>query len=376
MQVRKDTLVNIVLLLLIMPALAVGAALLWFRRPGAAEKLAVYEKPGEPGSYETRFEAMGTRGRFQAAAPDAAAAERMFDDALGQVRMLEARMSTYRPESEIGRLNQFGAQQPVEVSEDTRAVMQKAVEVARLTNGAFDVAYAPLRTLWRRAEKEGQVPAPDAIQKTLEAVGSNKLIIEGNRIRFSVPGMEVDLGAIAKGYGVDLAARTLQQHGAASGIIDLGGNLRLFGLPAAGGKWRVLVNPPPGATEQIVLALPPCGVATSGDYERFFTVGSKHFSHIIDPRTGWPVERMPSVTVVALDATTADALGTGVSVMGEKDGLALMEALPEVQCMVMVRQPGGSIRRSMTTGFDKLIDTITESRAAAEAPSGQQREGE
>jgi thiamine biosynthesis lipoprotein len=376
MQVRKDTLVNIVWLLLLIPALAVGAALLYSRRPGAAEKLAVYEKAGEPGSYETRFEAMGTRGRFQAVAPDAAGAQRMFKDALRQVQMLEALMSTYRPESEISRLNQLGAQRPVEVSKHTLAVLQKAVEVARLTNGAFDVAYAPLRTLWHRAEQEGRVPAPDAIRKTLEAVGWKKLAIEGNQVRFSVPGMEVDLGAIAKGYAVDLAAQTLQQDGATSGIVDIGGNLRLFGAPPRGGKWSVLVNPPPGATEQIVLGLPPCGVATSGDYERYFAVGGKRFSHIMDPRTGWPVADMPSVTVVAADATMADAIGTGVSVLGEKEGIALIETMPEVQCMVMVRQSDGSIHKSMTAGFHKLIDSITQVRAEGAAPSGQEREGE
>ncbi len=356
-------------------AVAFVAAAVWLRRP-AADEPAVNERPGEPGTYETRFDAMGTRGRFQAAAPGAAAARRMFGHALREVRTLEDLMSTYKPASEVSRLNRLGADGPVVLSRDPMAVIRKSVEVARLTGGAFDVAYAPLRTLWRRAQNDGRVPTDADVRKTLETVGSDKLIVEGDTVRFGVRGMEVDLGGIAKGYAVDLATGILQREGATAGIVDLGGNLRLFGEPPGGGKWRVEVNPPPGATEDIILALPPCGIATSGDYERYFTVGGRRFSHIIDPRTGWPVEAMPSVTIVAPDATTADGLSTGVSVLGVKEGLAAARKAPGVECMIMSRRPDGSLEKTMTPGFEKLIDSVTPLRPGPDAaPAGEAREG-
>jgi thiamine biosynthesis lipoprotein len=168
--------------------------------------------------------------------------------------------------------------------------------------------------------------------------------------------MEVDLGGIAKGYAIDAAAEALQAAGASSGLVDIGGDLRLFGSPSGGGKWRVEVRRPRGVEEAIILKLDPCAVTTSGDYARWFPVAGKHYSHIVDPCTGWPVPDVPSVTVVAPDATTADALATGLSVMGAAKGVALVDALPGVECMMMTRGPDGSVTRHLSRGFQDLIE--------------------
>lgn len=324
--------------------------------PAAASELVVQEKAGKPGRYETSFQTMGTDCRLEVAAGDAAGARRMFEAALPQLRTVERLMSSYQPDSEVSRLNRSDPGQRVELSDHTLAVMRTAGEASRLTGGAFDVTYAPLRTLWRRAQQADQTPGQDAIEQALAAVGHAKLVLEDDRARFAAEGMTVDLGGIAKGYAIDLATEALQAAGARAGIVDIGGDLRLFGLPEGGGRWRVLVARPPDIHETIVLRVPPSAVTTSGDYARHFSVEGRQFSHIIDPRTGWPVTDVPSATVVAPDATMADALATALSVLGAAEGVPLIDSLPDVECMIMERQPDGTVRKVMSKGFSELVE--------------------
>ncbi|MHC4592576.1 MAG: FAD:protein FMN transferase [Planctomycetota bacterium] len=327
------------------------------RSPAARNGLPVRARPGKADRYETVFQVMGTDGRLEAVAPDEAAARRMFEAALPQLRMVEQLMSTYRPDSDVSRLNQFGAQRPVALSEHMLAVMRKSVELSRLTGGAFDVTYAPLRTLWRRAQQEARMPDAEAVDEALAAVGWAKLVVEDDRVGFAVQGMEVDLGGIAKGYAVDLAAAALQETGASAGIVDIGGDLRLFGTPGAGGRWRIRIQQPPGVEEEWTLDLPACAVATSGDYARWFSIGDERLSHIVDPRTGRPVAGMASVTVTAPDAMTADALATALSVMGPEAGVKLVDSLPDVECMIVTADAAGSARTRMSAGFPPLLES-------------------
>ncbi|MHC4789125.1 MAG: FAD:protein FMN transferase [Planctomycetota bacterium] len=244
----------------------------------------------------------------------------------------------------------------MEPSEHTLRVLRKSVAMYELSGGAFDVTYAPLRSLWRRAQREGRMPDRAALERALVAVGSGKLVFEDGGVQFAVEGMEVDLGGIAKGYAIDLAAEALRQAGARAGIVDIGGDLRLFGLPEPGGRWRISVRRPPGVERDWVLAVGPCAVATSGEYARGFRIGDRWLSHIVDPRTGRSVERMLSATVVAADAMSADALATAVSVLGEEEGGALVDSLPGVECMIMIGRPDGGVRTQMSAGFAELVE--------------------
>jgi thiamine biosynthesis lipoprotein len=204
--------------------------------------------------------------------------------------------------------------------------------------------------------RENREPDQAAVDKALAAVGWRTLQLTDSTARFTVPGMEVDLGGIAKGYAIDLAAEALQEEGAAAGIVDIGGDLRLFGNGPTKGNWRVLVRRPPGVEEEYILDVGPCSVTTSGDYERWFRIGERRFSHIVDPRTGQPVARTPSVTVVAPDATMADGLATAISVMGAEKGVALADSLDGVECMVMERTAESSVRLHMSAGFAELLE--------------------
>jgi thiamine biosynthesis lipoprotein len=319
-------------------------------------ELRVLPRPGKPGRFDASFEVMGTVARFEVAAASRREAERMLVPAVARARHIEDMMSTYRPDSEVSRLNRQGAAGPVPVSDDTRTVLLQAVEMARLTGGAFDVTYAPLRTLWRKAAAEGRVPSQEDIDRARAAIGSEKLLIGPGGVRFAVPGMEVDLGGIAKGYAVDMAAEALQKAGAKSGIVDIGGDLRLFGTPPEPGHWLIQVRRPPDVEQDYVLRLPSCGVRTSGDYERGFSVGDKRYSHIVDPRTGWPVGTVPSATVIALGTAQVNGLSAGISVLGAAEGVRLIDSLPDTECMIMERLPEGGVKVHMSDGFAQLVE--------------------
>jgi thiamine biosynthesis lipoprotein len=323
---------------------------------GGRAALPVQQRGDRRDRFEAQFEAMGTQGRFDVLCPSARAAQRMFQSALARVQRVEQLMSTYRPDSEVSVLNRDGAAGPVALSPETMVVMRAAVAMSELTGGAFDVTYAPLRTLWRGAVRENREPGQAALDGALAAVGWRKLQLTDSSARFTVAGMEVDLGGIAKGYAIDLAAEALQEQGAEGGIVDIGGDLRLFGRGSAQGKWRVLVRRPPGVEEEYILVVGACSVTTSGDYERWFRIGERRFSHIVDPRTGRPVARVPSVTVVAPDATMADGLATAISVLGAEKGVELADSLDGVECMVMEWTGESGLRVHMSAGFAGLLE--------------------
>ncbi len=328
---------------------------LWRHARPEEPRLRVWQQPGKAGRYETRFSPMGTDARLVVRAESTEDARRMLRPAVEAVRRVERLMSAYRPDSEVSRLNEHTSDRPVAISPETLEVLRRAVEMSRLTDGAFDVTYAPLRTLWRRAAERGKPPSEQELEATLQKVGSQKLAIQDGRMRVMEPGMKIDLGGIAKGYAIDAAIEAMRAEGASAALVDIGGDLRLLGRPGPDEPWRIRVRPVEGMKEGLILALPPCAVTTSGDYARGLRIGERWFSHIIDPRTGRPVASVPSATVVARDATTADALATAISVLGPREGVALVNSLPETECLVLSRREDGSLERHPSSGFDRYV---------------------
>jgi len=350
--------------------LVLAGALPGCRRPTAgsarqpAGALRVERDPAHPGRFFARIDTMGTEGTLMVLLPDGGASEEraagMLEAAVAPVNRVMRTMNTYDPDSEVSRLNRLGAGEAVELSPDTMRVLKESVRFSRLSGGAFDVTYAPLRTLWRAAQRDDRLPTEEEIRKAQEAIGADKLELSDHAARFSRPAMEVDLGGIAKGYGIDLAAEALLAAGCTSGLVEIGGDLRLIGHREGGEKWKVQTRDPrPGVHEPMYLRLADAAVATSGDYARYFTVQGRRLSHIVDPRTGRPVSDMPSVTVVAPDATTADALATAISVLGPKEGVELIDRCPGVECMIMYRVPteaGEEVRVVFSRGFRELME--------------------
>ncbi|MBM4026225.1 MAG: FAD:protein FMN transferase [Planctomycetes bacterium] len=288
---------------------------------------------------------MGTFSRVIVIAPSQSAAQRCIEAAFDVQDRVESLMSYHREDSELSKINRYAAERPVPVSDWMFEVLQEAVRFHELSEGAFDVTVGPLMDLWRRAGKTNVLPTEEALAEARRKVGSDKLILDpkNRTVRFAVEGMRVDLGGIAKGYAVDKAVEAMIKRGARGGLVDLGGNIRVFGrAPAGQERWRIGLQDPNVAPDQfggspplLVLEMTDASVATSGHYRRFTKVQGQTQSHILNPRTGAGAGALASDTIIAPDAISADALSTAVSVLGLEKGLALIERLPAVEVILI-----------------------------------------
>jgi thiamine biosynthesis lipoprotein len=244
------------------------------------------------------------------------------DIAFREIKRIEGLLSLYINDSEISQLNKKGR---LKASPETIYVIKKAGEFWQATQGTFDITIAPLMELWGFYDKNYRVPEDSEIEQRLGLIGFDKLKIDDNIIEFKAKGMKIDLGAIAKGFAIDCAVKKLQLAGIKSALLNAGGDIFCLG-DKQGIPWRVAVR----SGEQIdydgYLELKDMAVATSGNYEQYFFVNDTRYCHILNPKTGRPAESgIASITVIANDCLSADALATSIFVLGEEDGKELAE---------------------------------------------------
>lgn len=276
------------------------------------------------------------------------------EQSFGMLQEVDRIMSDYKPDSDLSRLNAARAGEPVSINPKLSDVLRASMKYTSMSGGAFDPSGRPLFQLWKSAGKKGQLPTEQEIADARSHVGWDKLTLQDGLATKSDPGLQIDLGAIAKGYGVDLAVERLRQAGMAGGLVEAGGDLRVFGQSPDGKAWRIGVQHPfrRGALCG-TLVLKDLAVATSGNYERFTEIGGKRYSHILDPRTGRPVDFAPSVTVVARDCMTADAWATTLSVLGPS-AMQAAEQAEGVEVMMVIGTPEQHTIQ-YTQGFRPLL---------------------
>jgi thiamine biosynthesis lipoprotein len=312
---------------------------------------------------------MGTFAHLKVIAKDKETAERCVEAAFAELKKVDELMSDYKSESQISRVNRDAFKRTVKIDGSTFHVLQKSVEFSRLSGGAFDITIAPLAELWRTAAESNSVPTEQELADARSKVGYEKLILDANEmtVRFAVEGMKLDLGGIAKGYAIDRAVEAMRSSEAVGGMVDVGGDIRCFGLPPKGKKtWRIgLQNPAEtdsdeetlaGGADQvlIVLVFNDAAVATSGGYRRFVLIEGKKHSHIINRNTATSADALSSVTIISQDALDADALATSVSVMGPEKGLALIEKIPDTEAILISSSPDYQLIK--TTGAGKYME--------------------
>ena len=310
---------------------------------------------------------MGTACKFTAVARfnQLYLAEDALDAAEQQVRGVESLMSVHLAGSEIDRFNAAAAGAPFPLTADTLSVLTQARRLAEATDGAFDVTCYPLVRLWSAAGKAGRVPDPRELAEALKRVGIQHLQFDPCGVTKLVEGVEADLGGIAKGYAVDKALLTIKSAGLAGGLVEIGGDLRCFGATDRRKPWVIGIRHPFAKDKTCgTLLLSEAAVATSGDYERSFEIDGRRYSHILDPRTGLPVEYVPSVTVVSRAGTSrhasaaeADAWATALSVMGPS-GMECVEGIEGLEAMMVLGTPQ-ELEIRKTSGFEALLEPGT-----------------
>ena len=266
-------------------------------------------------------------------------------------------MSTYDPDSELSRFNRFASTDAFAVSPQTLEVFRVAREVSALTQGAFDVTVGPLVAAWGfGATNRAPAPPPAAELAALrQRVGYRHVEIDlgSRRLTKANPETVCDLSAIAKGYGVDEVARALVEFGYHDFLVEVGGELRAEGRRTGGRAWRVAIEQPHATARSIfgVVELEDASLATSGDYRSYYEQDGRRLSHLIDPRSGHPIAHsLASVTVVHRHAVYADALATGLGVLGPEEGYALSEE-QGLAAYFILREPDGSLRGVATSAF-------------------------
>lgn len=271
-------------------------------------------------------------------------------------------MSTYVADSEVSRFNQAAAGVAIPLSDPAFEVLREAERISELTDGAFDVSVAPLVRLWgfgAGASTKPQVPSEEAVAAARALVGFHHLRLDDDppSVTKDEDGVECDLSAIAKGYGVDLVAEELRRRGWKNFMVEVGGEVRTSGKNAAGEAWRIGIEKPLPGKRALQRTLPLSGLslATSGDYRNFYEVDGQLYSHLIDPRAGRPVSHnLASVSVVEDTCMRADALASGLLVLGPEEGyqLAVRE---ELTVLFLIRHDDGRIEERPSPSFEALF---------------------
>ena len=270
---------------------------------------------------------------------------------------IDQKMSTYRPDSEVTRFNRWRTTEPFHVSPDTLAVFQHALEISRVTHGAFDVTVGPLIDVWGFGPggSASTLPTDADLNQLRGRVGYRKLELDvtSSTIRKLDPTLECDLSALAKGYAVDRVAEMLGAEGVEGFLVEVGGEIRTHGRNEHGQVWRIGIQRPVDGQPAVhrLVALSDLALATSGDYRNYYEIDGRQVSHTIDPRTGRPVDHsLASVSVIERSCVRADAIATALSVVGPNEGYAI--AVEENwAALLIVRDDDGELYERETPAF-------------------------
>jgi len=352
--------------------------------------LGLRKAPGEAVSAVGRAETIGfTMGTVARVVAEGVEAESAVSAVMQELDRLTLLLDRFNPYGDVSALNSSSGEW-VELSPEVLFVLQESLRLAELSGGAFDPTVAPVIDLWGFVEAESAYehenehgeseaaglkeaagstsssptrmigvspPDPRELAQVLELVGFQSIEIDAGRgrARLGRPGQAIDLGAIAKGYGVDRAVEVLKEHGMVRALVDLGGDIYALGTRPDGTPWRLGIRHPRKPGEILgILRVSDAAVATSGDYERYFEYEGVRYTHIVDPRTGWPASDLASVTVVAPSGIWADALSTAAFVLGKEGGLALLESLPGVEGILVDKE----LNVTMTSGLQGKVDLL------------------
>ncbi|NWF71907.1 MAG: FAD:protein FMN transferase, partial [Nitrospirae bacterium] len=280
---------------------------------------------------------MGTLVTITAVAKNEAVAQAAATAGFAEIHRLEELLSTWIPASDLSRVNTSAGVRPVSVNPETLAVVQNALQVAEMTHGGFNIAIGPAVEAWSVTDGQ-RIPAEselDALRPLVDLQGVH-VDVPVQTIYLDKAGMRIDVGGIGKGYAADQAAEALRKAGAVAGVVALSGDIKTFGRLPDGKMFPIgIQHPRQDGSVLVWIDLQDEAISTAGDYERFFERDGIRYHHILDPHTLQPARGCQSVTVIAREGVWADGLDTGIFVMGAESGMRLVEALPDVEAIIV-----------------------------------------
>ncbi len=260
------------------------------------------------------------------------------DMAIAETKRIENQISDWIPTTPISTINKNAGIKPIKVDDEVFGLVERALKISQITEGAFDISYASMDKIWKFDGSMKEMPTPEAIKKSVAKIGYKKVILDPKEktIFLKEEGMKLGLGGIGQGYIADKVKELLFSKGCKSGIINVSGDINAWGKQPDGKPWSVgIVNPMNKNKVFATFPLEDSSVETSGSYEKYVTFNGKRYSHIIDPRTGYPATGIVSVSVFAKQTEVADALATGIFVLGVEVGLDLANQIKGIGCIIV-----------------------------------------
>ncbi len=289
---------------------------------------------------------MGGRFDISIVDRDSLSAEQNIDIVIGEITRIENLISDWKPDSQVSEVNQNAGIKPIKVDREVFELAQRAIKLSEITNGGFDVSFAALDRVWKFDGSMTEMPSAEAIKKSVEKVGYKNIILDStaSTIFLKLKGMKIGFGALGEGYATDKCRAMMIAKGVQAGIINGSGDMSTWGKQPNGKDWKIGITNP-FKPEKILAAVPlkEGAVTTSGSYEKFVVFNGKRYSHIINPATGYPATGLCSVTVFGPNAETANGLSTSMMVLGQKEGLLLLQKFPDYSC-VMITDTGKIIK--------------------------------
>lgn len=297
------------------------------------------DSPASPAIVKRSQLLMGTLVQITAVGPSDEIAGRAASVGFAEIRRLEGLLSTWIPTSELSQVNDAAGLKSVMVSPETLTVLRWSLEIARLTDGAFNIAIGPAVDAWSVTD-DPRIPNESELDHLKPLLDLRHIVLneEARTVFLTEPGMRIDVGGIGKGYAADRAVAVMEAAGATAGVVALSGDIKTFGRMPDGRPFVFGIRHP--RLDGALLArldLRDEAISTAGDYERFFERDGVNYHHILDPHTLWPARACQSVTVVAREGVVADGLDTGIFVLGPERGMELVERLPDVEAVIVDR---------------------------------------
>ena len=298
-------------------------------------------------TYRQTLKLMGSKFDITVIANDSVKGYDHINIAITEIKRVEKLISSWDANSQTSKINKNAGIYPVKVDKELFDLIERAIAISKLTDGAFDISYASMDNIWRFDGSMKDMPSEETIKTSVSKVGFRNIELnkEKQTVFLKLKGMKIGFGAIGKGYAADKTKRLLVQLGVKGGIINASGDMNTWGKQPNGDFWKVAITNPLNKKNAFgLLPIKQGAVVTSGNYEKRVILEGKTYSHIIDPRTGYPSSGILSVSVFTSKAELADALATSVFVMGKEVGLNLIDQLPNIECIII--DDNGNIHKS------------------------------
>lgn len=304
--------------------------------------------------FKETLKLMGSRFDITVVANNQTTAKTYISNAISEIQRIESLISSWDQNSQTSEINRNAGIKPVQVDKELFDLISRAISISKITDGAFDISYASMDKVWFFDGSMTQMPSKEQIAGSIAKVGFQNIVLNPDNLTvfLKVPGMKIGFGAIGKGYSADKAKALLMSQGVVGGIINASGDMNTWGTQPNGDEWKIAITNPFDKKKSFGLfPLNKGAVVTSGNYEKFVEFNGERYSHIINPKTGYPAKGLVSVTVFAPKAELADALATSVFVMGVQAGLNMIEQMPKIECIIV--DADGNLHHSSNIKINK-----------------------